>query len=228
MIAKKKEFLVGFGLIIGFVIVLILFFLPIYAGMNGLNYLDDLYNSISKGSAYYIPKVKEKSDKFLGKSVSVKLIMKDSKEAEETALLFMAGGARADVSKSEIEVEGDLGKILENCLSDADAMYHNDGTKVLGKYGYDEKGVLFNWWMAFKEMDKDLKKQKRFKEADLLSIVQKKAVESSYNYYKIQPQKIGDRIGMVVFSLIFYILYTLWYGFAMLFMFEGWGLRLGH
>jgi hypothetical protein len=58
--------------------------------------------------------------------------------------------------------------------------------------------------------------------------VKTKAVEAAYNYYKIEPQKIGDRIGMVIFSLIFYVAYTLWYGFGILFMFEGWGIRLEH
>ncbi len=78
------------------------------------------------------------------------------------------------------------------------------------------------------EMDKDLGKQKKFKEAKAALLVQKKAIEASYNYYKIEPQQIGERWGTVVFSLIFYVIYTLWYGFSILFMFEGWGLKLGH
>ncbi len=35
-------------------------------------------------------------------------------------------------------------------------------------------------------------------------------------------------LGIVIFSLIFYVVYTLWYGFAIMFMFEGWGMRLEH
>jgi hypothetical protein len=31
---------------------------------------------------------------------------------------------------------------------------------------------------------------------------------------------------VVIFSLIFYVVYTLWYGFAIMFLFEGWGLQL--
>jgi len=107
-------------------------------------------------------------------------------------------------------------------------MYRNDGEKVSGKYGYDEKRVLFNWWKAFEEMDKDLKKQKKFKEAKIVALVVKKAVESSYNYYKIESQRISDRWEVVLFSLISYVVYTLWYGFAIMFMFEGWGLKLEH
>ena len=228
MIAKVKEFYTGFGLMIGFVVVLVLFFLPFYHGKNGLDYLDNLYNSISKGSAYYIPKVKEEADKFKGNTVSMVLTMSHPKQAEQTSLLFKAGGAEASVNGPELKVTGDLGKILENAATDADEMYRNEGKKIADKYGYDERVALFNWWKAMQEMDKDLGKQKKFREGKMVILAQKKAIEASYNYYKIEAQNIGDRWGTVVFSLFFYVVYTLWYGFAILFMFEGWGLKLGH
>lgn len=228
MIENKKEFYGGSALLVIFFIILIIMFCPIIKGHDALEYLDSLYNSISKGSAYYIPKIKKESDKFKGNVVSVNLTMADKKQAEQTAGLFKAGGAEVTITGDNLKVSGDLGKILENCLEDADAMYSNDGKKVSGKYGYDERQVLFNWWKSFKGMDKDLKNQKKFKEAKVIALVVKKAVESSYNYYKIEPQKIGDRFGVVLFSLVFYVVYTLWYGFAIMFMFEGWGLKLGH
>jgi hypothetical protein len=228
MIPKVKEFYTGFGLIIGFAVVLILFFLPFYNGKNGLNYLDNLYNSISKGSAYYIPKVKDEADKYKGNTITVTLGMSNQKQAEQTALLFKAGGAATSVNGTELKASGDLGKILENALEDADVMYRNEGKKISEKYGYDERLVLVNWWKAMREMDKDLGKQKKFREGKVISLIQKKATEASYNYYKVEPQKIGERWGTVLFSLIFYVIYTLWYGFSILFMFEGWGLKLGH
>ncbi|MBU4389440.1 MAG: hypothetical protein KKB23_07895, partial [Proteobacteria bacterium] len=64
MIANKKEFYGGFVLFIAFFVVLFIIFSPVFNGQNGLDYLDSLYNSISKGSAYYIPKVQEETDKF--------------------------------------------------------------------------------------------------------------------------------------------------------------------
>ena len=228
MIANKKEFYGGLGMMAAFIVVLIIIFSPIFKGQNGLEYLDDLYNTISKGSAYYIPKIKKETDKFMGKTVSVTIHMTDKEQAQQTAPLFMKSGAMVTTSGTELKATGDLGKILENCLSDAENMYRNKGQAVSGKYGYDEKRVLFNWWKAAKEMDKDLKKQGKFPEAKMVATVGKKAVETSYNYYKVEPQKIGDRIGLVVFSLIFYVVYTMWYGFAIMFMFEGWGLKLEH
>jgi hypothetical protein len=228
MIAHKGIFFKGFTMMIGFVVVLVIFFMPVFEGKNGLNYLDNLYNSISKASAYYIPKVVEESNAYLGNGISVTLHMQDDQVAEQSARLFEKGGAETAVSGTTLEVSGDLGKILANCLEDAEAMYRNHQEQVSQKYGYDARQALYHWWIACKEMDKDLKQQKKFKEAKIVIEVKKKAVECAYNYFGIEPQKITDKIGIVLFSLIFYVIYTLWYGFAYMYMFEGWGMQLEH
>ena len=228
MIAHKKEFYGGFGLLVGFFVILFIIFSPVFNGQNGMEYLDDLYNSISKGSANYIPKVKKETDTFKGNTVNMALKMADENQAQQTAALFTEAGATADVSGAQLNVSGDLGNILANCLEDSKNMYNNDGATVSNKYGYNERQVLYNWHTALKAADKDLKKQKLFKEAKVAALVIKKVVETSYNYYTIEPQKITDKMGIVIFSLVFYVCYTLWYGFAILFMFEGWGLRLEH
>ena len=228
MIAHKKEFFGGVAMMAVFVVVLIIIFMPVFGGQNGLNYLDNLYNSISKGSADYIPKVKKEANAFTGNSVSVTLVMAEEERARQTSPLLMEGGALVNVSGKELKVSGDLGKILKNCLADAALMYSNKGEELSAKYGYNEKRILLNWWVALNHMEADLKHQKKFKEAKIVSLVTKKAVELGYNYYKIDAQKIGDKIGIVVFSLVFYVIYTLWYGFSIMFMFEGWGMRLEH
>ncbi|MGD8366824.1 MAG: hypothetical protein PVG78_04200 [Desulfobacterales bacterium] len=228
MIAHKKEFALGLGMIIAFFIILVLMFMPLIKGHNGLQYLDDLYNSISKGSAYYIPKVKEEAAAFAGNQIQVTLEMKDDRQAQQTATLLMKSGALVNVNGSTLAVSADLGKVLENALEDADKMYYNQGAAVVQKYGYDERQVLYNWWTAFQVMDKSLKKQKKFKEANIILFASGKAVETAYNYYGIAPQHIMEQIWVVLLSLIFYVAYTLWYGFGIMFMFEGWGMELGH
>jgi len=228
MIADKKEFYGGLGLLIGFVAVLAVIFSPVFKGQNGLEFLDDLYNSISKGSAYYIPKVKKEIEAFAGKSVSVTISLADDGQAQQTAALFMKGDALVNVSGTQLKIEGDLARILLNCLTDADSMYINDGQTVAAKYSYNERQVLYNWWQALKALSKDLTKQKQFKAASAVDTVATKAVETSYNYYRIEPQKISDRGFLVFFSLVFYVIYTLCYGFAIMFMFEGWGMKLEH
>jgi len=230
MIAHKKTFGIGLGMMVSFGIVLALIFLPLYGGQNGLNYLDSLYNSISKGSAYYIPAVKEEVQDFVGKTVTVKVTAEDTTTARQTALLFDNVGrdVRTEVFGADLTIRGDLGKVLESCLADADLMYHNDGARIRSIYSTDERQVMYNWYKALSEMETDLKRQKKFKEAKVVSLVIQKAVECSYNYYTIEPKKITDALAIVVFSLVFYVIYTLWYGFAVMFMFEGWGMKLEH
>ena len=229
MIANKKKFSVGLGMLATFIVILFMIFMPVFGDQNGLDYLDSLYNSISKGSAYKnIKELKERIGMFEDNKIDATLTMHSEKEARQSSLLFQKAGAMVNISGSTLKVSGDLGKILANCLEDADLMYANKGQKVSEKYGYDEKQALYNWWVAAKEMDKDLKKQKKFKEAKIVATSKKKAIEMAYNYYKIDPQKIGDKYGVVIFSLLFYVVYTLWYGFAIMYMFEGWGLQLEH
>lgn len=228
MISQKKEFYTGVSLLAAFIVVLFIIFSPVFNGQNGLEFLDDLYNSISKGSAYYIPKIKQETAAFSGETIHVSLEMKSDLQAEQTALLFMKSGAMINTTGKEVKVNGDLGQILANCLSDADAMYVNNGRALTEKYGYNEKQALFNWWHALNAMDKELKKQKQFRKAKAVHLVVTKAVESAYNYYGVDPQKISDRFGVVLFSLVFYVVYTLWYGFSIMYMFTGIGLKLEH
>ena len=228
MMENKKELFAGLGLLIAFAVILAVIFSPVYKGHNGLEYLDNLYNSISKGSAYYIPKVKKEIQKIAGTSVIATIEMADDGQAKQTAVLLMKGDALVNVSGTRLKIEGDLAKILLNCVADADSMYINDGKTVAAKYGYNERQVLYNWWLALKALNKDLTKQKQFKAASAVDMVATKAVETSYNYYRIEPQKISDRFFIVLFSLVFYVIYTLCYGFAIMFIFEGWGLKLEH
>ncbi|MGE5255125.1 MAG: hypothetical protein ACM3KE_00555 [Hyphomicrobiales bacterium] len=228
MIKHKKEFTVGLGMLVSFFVVLVIIFSPVFGGHNGLEYLDRLYNSIAKGSAYYIPKVREDIKQMGESPVDMTLTMDSAAQAQQTAPLFMQAGALVNVSEAKLRVNGSLEKMLNACLDDADAMYHNDGKKLADKYGYNERQALYNWWKAFKSGEKVLLDTKKFKEAKVIVQLNQKALETAYNFYQIEPQKILDRLGVVVFSLAFYVVYTMWYGFAILFMFEGWGMQLEH
>jgi len=228
MIAHKKEFYGGAGMLAAFLIVLAIIFMPVFNGHNGLNYLDALYNSISKGSAYYIPKVIDEAKALDGRKVDLTFTMISDAQADQMATQLMAAGALVNRSGGQLKVSADLGAILKAALVDADAMYNNDGKALSDRYGFGERQALYNWWYGLNQMDKAMKKQKLFKEARITDMAKTKAVETAYNYYGIQAENISSRIGIVVFSLLFYVIYTLWYGYAILFLFEGWGMDLGH
>ena len=118
--------------------------------------------------------------------------------------------------------------IMKASLEDADQMFHNNGSVIADKYGYGEKQVLFNWWTAFKSMGKDLTKQESFKQAKTINSIQSKALEPAYNYYGVQAGSYKDSFLLIFAALGFYVCYTLWYGFGIMYLFEGLGLKIGH
>ena len=142
--------------------------------------------------------------------------------------MFTKGDATAIVEGKNLKVSGDLDRIMANCLEDADALFYNKSDVLEAKYGIKGKQVLYNWWVSLKAMQKSLNNNEQFNEAKVLYTVMTKAVECSYNYYTIEPQSMTSRLGVVVFALVFYVIYTLWYGYAIMFMFEGWGLQISH
>jgi hypothetical protein len=228
MIVDPPKFYAGAGLLAAFVVVLVLMFMPIFDGRNALNYMDSLYNSISKGSAYMIPDLQEAIGEFEGRVVEMALAFDRPEQSELAALLLERNGAGVGPGGSELRVNADLGRILAGCLNDSDELFRNNGANVEAKYGRDGKDVLFGWWVTLKAVDKELTRQRRFAEAGFVTTVKKKAVECAYNYRGIEPQKISDNIGVVLFSLVFYVIYTVWYGYAIILIFEGCGLRTSH
>ncbi|MCL7488722.1 MAG: hypothetical protein M8357_11190 [Desulfobulbaceae bacterium] len=218
----------GIVMLVVFFIVLFIIFLPIFHGHNGMDYLDNMFNSISKGSAYYIPQTIEEVKKYDGTVVNVELTMADEQQAAESVKLFEAAGATVTVAGNILQVEGDIGAILHSTLVDADSMYKNDGEAVKARYGANEREAFYAWYQSLKAMGKNLNKQKLFKEAKIVSTVMKKAVETSYNYYGIEARSAKESAMLIIFSLAFYVFYTLWYGFGIMYLFEGLGLKIGH
>jgi hypothetical protein len=225
----KKNFLTrGILLMVTFTVVLVFMFIPVFGDKNGLAYMDDLYNAMSKGSAYYVPAVQKEVAAFGPASLSLEIAMDNASQAEIAGMLLGKAGAGVTVSGSDLKFSGDLPGILNACLADADLMYHNDGAALASKYGRDERLALYTWYQVLKKAEKSLTREKLFKEAKIVAAVNHKTVETAYNYYRIEPRTVGGSVGILVFSLVFYVVYTMWYGFGIMYLFEGLGLKLEH
>lgn len=204
-------------------------FSPIFPGkVNGLDYLDNLFNMVSKGSSYFIPGSVQESEKYAGQMIDVTIAMADDTQATETARLFEAGGAQVTVSGKELKINGDIANILKASLTDSDLMFANNGAPLKERYGFAERQVLYNWHSAFKAIGKELTTQEKFAEAKPFATISKKALEPAYNYYGVEAKNWKENIGMILVALSFYVFYTLWYGFGLMYLFEGLGLKIGH
>ena len=224
---NKRSFFKGAFLAVSFLGVLALIFSPVFGdGKNGLVYSDDMFNKLSKGSSYFIPKVAKSNEKYMNTTVALVLNLDKPEQNPGATKILTAAGAEVKNASAELQITGNLGVLLSKALQDADDMYKNDGKKVSDRYGFNEKEAMTSWWNVLKTMDKELKKQGKIEEAKVVSDVMKKAVEPAYNFYQIEAQKVADKAGIMTGLLVFYVIYTMWWGFAIFYLFEGIGLTM--
>jgi hypothetical protein len=99
---------------------------------------------------------------------------------------------------------------------------------LVAKYGVDERQTVYSWYQALAAMEKDMTKAGQFAQAKFVKSCMSKAVEPAYNYYKVEAKPVKEEIFLLIASLAFYVIYTMWYGFGLLYLFEGAGIKLEH
>lgn len=227
LIRHAKTFNTGAMLAVSFLGVLILIFSPIFPGQkNGLDFSDDLFNKLSKGSSYFIPEIGKNAQKYSGTNISVSVKMDKPEQVDKAVKMLITAGVQVGAKDTELKITGDLGKLLGQVLKDSEAMYKNNGTEVSGLYGFSEKDVMTVWWSVLGKMDKELKKEKKVEESNMVSSVMKKGVEPAFNYYGIEAQSVADKAVIMTALLVFYVAYTMWWGYAIFYMFDGMGLSM--
>ena len=246
MAQAKKHLGLGIIMALSFFVVLFLMFSPIFPKtvdgqpQNGLQWADEMFNQLAKGSSYFIPKVAKENERFMGTMFSATLKMDKPEdkpgESEQRAtrasqLFTLNPGAKVEVNGIELKIEGDLGLVLKAALEDADMMFKNEGDKLKAKYAAamgteDEKQIFRQWNNVLPKIDKNFKKEGKIAEANIVSAVTKKAIEASYNFFGVEAVKVKDKVFLMTFLLVFYVAYTMWWGFAIFFIFEGIGLSM--
>ncbi|OGW37462.1 MAG: hypothetical protein A2010_15275 [Nitrospirae bacterium GWD2_57_9] len=226
LIRNPKMFNLGALFAVTFFGVLFMIFSPVFSGKNGLEFADESFNKLAKGSSYFIPKVSKSVEKFAGKTMAAGIGLETSEDAVNTEKILKLAGAKVTRNDVVLMVEGDFTAILGSALKDADAMFNNNGKAVSDRYGMDEKKALKYWWTALAKIEKQLKKDKNIEMAKMISDVNKKGIEPGYNFYQIDANKVIDHAGMMSGLLIFYVFYTMWWGYAIFYLFDGIGLTM--
>jgi len=227
LITHPRPFNIGLILAISFVGVLLIIFAPIFGdGKNGLQYSDNLFNKLSKGSSYFIPAISRSNEAFMGRPFEFAVKMDKQGDVDRAVKVLMAGGAQVGTSEGALKVSGDLGKVLSSVLADSDAMFRNRDDEVSARHGMDGKEVLRLWHDVLSRSVKELQKAKKIEEANMVNQVLKRAVEPAYNFFGIEAQNIGDKALIVIALLVFYVAYTMWWGYAIFYLFGGIGLSM--
>src|SRR5512134_1715441 len=164
---NSKTFGIGVVLAVSFFSVLALIFAPVFGdGKNGLTFADDLFNKLSKGSSYFIPKLQSGVQGFAGRPFEAAVTLDKPETAALAVTLFSGAGASASADGAKLTVSGDLGAVLVAALRDSEEMYRNDGAAVSARYGgANEKAALKAWHTAFAAIDKSFKKAGKIEDA---------------------------------------------------------------
>jgi len=226
LIVEKKTFALGLVMAVAFLVVLVLMFSPLFGEENAFQAADRLFNSIAKGSSDHFDELREQAGSLRGSQVQLEVSLKDESTAEIAGVLLAKAGLGEKVGATRVTIAGDIERLALAVIADSEELFHNNGEEIAAKYGYPDREVLIGWWSALKEAQKVLREKGSFAAASYLEEVTMKGVEVAYNFYDIEPKGASANAGIITFSLAFYILYTLWWGYAILYLFHGLGMEM--
>ena len=241
LIRNGKAFTRGLLLMASFIVVFVLFFMPVFPAQegrgektNGLVYADHLFNTLSKGSSnFFDPSLQDPKsvdvavEGVKGINVDLEVPVKNVDLIEPAVKLLAEYGFEASASGAAVKMKGDVYVLFKGILADSLSTYNNKLDEVSGRHGgMDGHQVMKAYWALVDGMIKPMQRAGLVKEATVANTVKGKAVESSYNFYGITPLRVVDNIPLVAGFLIFYVVYTMWYGFAIFELFEGIGLTM--
>ena len=230
-IVNKKSFFRGSGLLISFAILLALILCPLLPGedgekITGLEYADQIFNELSKGSSNFMKLARETARSMDGRQVYLVSPLNSEYQAElARTLLSDAGVPQLKVDGDRLAFRGNLGAILEAAVNDSELLFHNDGAAVSSRYGGTAPLDVSNtWWRLLDPCIRELQKEKKLEEANAVDLVIRKAIEPANNFYGIPAKKVSENLLLLCALLLFYVGYTIWYGFGIYEIFEGLGL----
>jgi hypothetical protein len=226
IIPNKKAFAKGFVMALVFVAVLVAMFMPLFDGENAFRAADALFNTISKGSTDYIDLLKETSAPHKKGQLDLTITLEEEATPAEVEQVLAVAGAEVTRNGDGLTVKAGLGQLIDAAIKDSRDMFQNDGETVKQRYDLDERHAMLAWWYGLRAIEKGLKHEERFAEAAYIAELLSRGVAVGYNYYQVEPQKASERWLILTGALLFYVVYTLWWGFAIFFMFEGFGLQL--
>jgi hypothetical protein len=218
------------GLLLGvsFFVVLALFFVPVFKGQSGLEVSDRLFNRLAKGSSYFVPELSSELAKFENQEIDVNVEMESAEQANQAKSILSKAAPNTAAEGTVLIVKGNLKALLGAVLQDCKAMYLNNGDELREKYGMEARDSMLIWNAVLNRMAKALQrgKDRHIAQSKMVLAVVTKGIEPAYNFYGIQPDSVRHRAGITAFLLVFYLAYTLWWGFGIFFLFEGFGFAM--
>ncbi|AWB10867.1 hypothetical protein TDSAC_1528 [Thermodesulfobium acidiphilum] len=250
MLSNRRKFQLGLLGIISFMAMLIVWLSPVAPGhLTGLQWADQFFNGLTKASAYQFPKVFKESENFVGKPFVLNYKAANESDAKMLERLYTSFGAKVDAQGTSLTISGDLGKVSQGILSYSEDFFNNRRKDMTNVLGFDSKDGLYAIYLSQKALEKYYLRNNQAAELKFVREILERAIEPAYNfdgivaagspkpvegeyaigalrhYPSIEQSPIGVREMIILTGLIiFYLLYTCWYGFSLMYLLEGAGI----
>ncbi|MGD0626321.1 MAG: hypothetical protein ABSB32_16570 [Thermodesulfobacteriota bacterium] len=225
LVRDRRRFRIGLIGLLAFLVALAFWILPVRGSRTGLQWADNLFNQLAKGSADSTPAVAQKSEKFRGVLVDIGVNPKWPGADQWVVKILAADGISASpMGDGRVRIRGDLWHLSMAASADAELLFKEQEEAFRNKYGLKGKEVIYYWWTTFDDLTRRYIQLNRSEEADFTRFITTRVLEPSYNFAGIEPRNISSNLGTVIVLLLVYVLYTVWYGFATMYLFEGMGI----
>lgn len=225
LIVNPGKFKIGIAGLAVFCVVLGLSLFPTIDQKPALQWADKLFNGLAKNSANHHSEARKIAAKLTGTSIDLGIRPRDFADGPTLVKLISQNGADAMIaSDGRVRIQGDLGRLAQSALADATFAFNNEERQIALKYQMPATEVLYCWWIVFDGLTRRYIQDNRGSEAGFAKLMTAKILEPAYNFRNIEPSRIADHTLPVLLLLGFYILYTIWYGFSIMFIFEGLGI----
>jgi hypothetical protein len=225
LVRNPKKFWVGLVGLAVFFVVLGVWLSPISDGKTGIQLADQVFNEFAKNSANYLADAKSRLPAFGNTTVDFGITPKDAQEGERILSMMRANNLTAVATgDGRVRITGNLGQFASQAVADAELVYYNQASGLQEKYKLDGSQVVSAWWAVFNGLSRRYTQESKAVEADFTKVIATKVLEPAYNFRGIQPRNISDHAPLMVLFLGFYVIYTIWYGFSIMYLFEGLGI----
>ena len=226
LVRDRKKFWTGLIGLLFFSLILIFWTSSWENHKSGLEWADGLFNQLAKDSTYFIPEAVKLAGRFEGITVDFGVNPRWPGTDSRMAKILQANAFSAAIlNDGRVRIKGDLGLLGKAASADAELLFKGHGKDLQDRYGFEGKEVLYYWWIAFDGLTRRFIQENRSSEADFTRFMTTRVLEPSYNFAGIETRNITENTGTVSFLLGFYVFYTLLYGFSILFIFEGLGIK---
>ena len=205
--------------------VIVLGFLPLIDGRSALVWADDLFNQLAKNSTDHLDEAKQRAQPYEGLEIDISVnpmdVVDDGKVARIVSMAGLEGRAIGD---GRVRITGDLGRLSREAIADGELAFRNHTDRLAANRGMPSSEAIYCWWIIFDGLTRRYVQEGRGQDANFTRFVSTKVLEPAYNFRGIEARRTDQCIRPLVLLLSAYIVFALWYGFSMLYLFEGLGI----